>query len=280
LLGQLAFVHYISGVVYELNNEADNALVSYRLAYNLLRDRGEVIPLALKISLAKLSYSLGLNSEYADYKSQFSFDIDNLNYFGNQQQFVFYFDDVISQMKESRLSLWYAPDDVYLSITVPRYEHSQYSEKVAKLDVSSMHLKTETIELLEDRVREDLTDRMPEITSTALVRASAKYALVNNMNQQDPILGAFANVFTLMSEVADLRHWTLLPAGIQIARFSFDMNSDMDSDMNSDVDSDTSHFDLSSYKATQAITTVENTRQIVFVSSLTEKVFTATFSDN
>ncbi|MBL0709771.1 MAG: hypothetical protein JJV99_01960, partial [Colwellia sp.] len=39
LLGQLAFVHYISGVVYELNNEADNALVSYRLAYNLLRDR-------------------------------------------------------------------------------------------------------------------------------------------------------------------------------------------------------------------------------------------------
>jgi len=264
LLGQLAFVHYISGVVYELNDETDNALVSYRFAYNTLNNHSEAIPMALKVSLLKLSHRLGLKDEYSDYKSQFGLGIENLNSSGNQQQFVFYFDGVISQMEESRISLWYAPDDVFLSIAIPRYAYSDYNEDFVKIDVLSTHLETETIELLDKRVRDDLAGRMPAITATALVRASAKYALVHEMNKQDPMLGAFANVFTLISEVSDLRHWTLLPAAIQIARFS----------------SGAHNFQLTSRKATQeVVTTAENTKQIVFVSSLTEQVFTAKFSN-
>jgi hypothetical protein len=58
---------------------------------------------------------------------------------------------------------------------------------------------------------------MPQISATALARAGAKFQTVKELNKQDNVLGAFANVLTIISEVADTRHWSLLPSSIQTA---------------------------------------------------------------
>jgi len=62
----------------------------------------------------------------------------------------------------------------------------------------------------------------------ALARAGAKFQTVKELNKKDNVLGAFANVLTIISEVADLRHWGMLPSSIQIAT-SYDTPSTLHS---------------------------------------------------
>jgi hypothetical protein len=72
--GQLAFVRYLAGVVYELNNEYDSALISYRMALTILtRDNG-TIPLSLRQSLIDLTARNGLNNESKSYQKSFVLD--------------------------------------------------------------------------------------------------------------------------------------------------------------------------------------------------------------
>jgi hypothetical protein len=212
--GQLAFVRYLAGVIYELNDEYDSALISYRMALGILTTRNETIPAPLQQSLIDLTARVGLTDESKDYQKQFR---RGLSKHYTNKQFIFAFDGVVTQMQQAKSTLWWDIDDVYLSVALPKFPRSNYVEYPFYVHSQLGEIETQRIESIEKRAREDLQARMPTISAMALARAGAKFQTVKELNKKDNVLGAFANVLTIISEVADLRHWSLLPSSIQIA---------------------------------------------------------------
>jgi len=212
--GQLAFVRYLAGVIYELNEEYDSALISYRMALGILTARNETIPAPLQQSLIDLTSRVGLIAESKDYQKQFS---RGLSKHYTNKQFIFAFDGVVTQMQQAKSTLWWDIDDVYLSVALPMFPRNNYIEYPFYIHSSEGEIVSQTIESIEKRAREDLQAKMPAISAMALARAGAKFQTVKELNKKDNVLGAFANVLTIISEVADLRHWSMLPSSIQIA---------------------------------------------------------------
>lgn len=212
--GQLAFVRYLSGVIYELNGEYDSALISYRMALTILNERKETIPSPLQQSLVDLTANVGLERESKQYQKTFNLGLSKHH---NNKQFIFSFDGVVTQMQQAKSVLFWDIDDVYLSVALPTFPQNSYIAYHPYIHSVDGEIATQTIESIEKRAREDLRARMPAISAMALARAGTKYQTVKELNKKDNLLGAFANVLTIISEVADLRHWSMLPSSIQIA---------------------------------------------------------------
>ncbi len=212
--GQLAFVHYLAGVIYELNKEYDSALISYRMALKILTRHNEIIPVPLRQSLIDLTARNGLDNESKSYQEKFRLSLSKPH---KNKQFIFAFDGVVTQMQEAKTTLWWDIDDVYLSVALPKFPQNRYVESPFYINSGNGEIVTQTIESIEKRAREDLQEEMPKISAMALARAGAKFQTVKELNKKDNTLGAFANVLSIISEVADLRHWSLLPSSIQIA---------------------------------------------------------------
>jgi hypothetical protein len=214
LQGQLAFVRYLAGVIYELNEEYDSALISYRMAFDILTARNETIPTPLQQNLIDLTASIGLEQESKQYQKSFRLAVSAQQ---ENKQYIFAFDGVVTQMKEAKSVLLWDIDDVYLSVALPKFPRNNYVALTSYSLDGRGEISTQSIESIESRARDDLQARMPKITAMALARAGAKYQTVKELNKKDNVLGAFANVLSIVSEVADLRHWSMLPSSIQIA---------------------------------------------------------------
>jgi hypothetical protein len=220
--GQLASARYLAGLVYELNGERDDALISYRRAYNIMSDRGERIPEALQLSLLNLTKRQGFPKEYDKYSAQFQRDA-RLPAPDEGEWFLFYFDGVVSSKTENRLSVFNAEADTMISVVMPHYYPSQYQPRFLTM-VAETRQRSSIVEHLETRVREDLEQQNAKLLVTATARAVAKYNLVQNAKEQSEFGGLLMNIATVASEQADVRSWNMLPASLQIARMTTKLN--------------------------------------------------------
>jgi hypothetical protein len=223
--GQLASARMIGGLVYELGAEWDNALISYRKAANLINERNHSLPIALEDSLLRMTTRVGIPDEYQQYVAQFgreaSFPNDN-----EAEVIAIYWQGLVSQKQQSKLSI-YAPGlNHFVSIAVPKYKKSSPPVSNSLLSVGQQQTSTELLESVDQLAREDLDAQMPKIIATTLVRVVAKHQIVEQARKQDDknnsgsvaIFGILADIATNLSEIADVRSWNTLPANIQIAR--------------------------------------------------------------
>lgn len=216
LNGQLASTHLLSGIIYEMLDEQSNALISYKLSEDIIKKRQLSVPVGLQQALLRLSYAVDRNGQYADYKkrySGFSTPISN----NASQVFSLYFDSVVSNKIENSLLVPSGNNEQLIRISMPAYPKSNYRMARAKVTDAVSQVSTELIENLEVSVREDLSKEYPSILLLTTTRAIAKYELVSQANEQDSLLGALVNLATVLSEVADLRSWNMLPSTIQFA---------------------------------------------------------------
>jgi hypothetical protein len=223
--GQLASARMIGGLVYELGAEWDNALISYRKAANLISERNHSLPIALEDSLLRMTTRVGIRDEYQQYVDQFgreaSFPNDN-----EAEVIAIYWQGLVSQKQQSKLSI-YAPGlNHFVSIAVPKYKNSSPPFSHSLLSVGQYQTSTALLESVDQLVREDLDAQMPKIIATTLVRVVAKHEIVEQARRQDDknnsgaveIFGIIADIATNLSEIADVRSWNTLPTNIQIAR--------------------------------------------------------------
>jgi hypothetical protein len=107
-----------------------------------------------------------------------------------------------------------------VSLALPHYPPSNYVQQSFTLNIAGRQHRTETIEDIEALLREDLDDESAAIYAMTLARMVSKRQFVKSANDQDPGLALFANIFTILTESADIRSWNMLPSTIQIGRFS------------------------------------------------------------
>ena len=215
-LGQLASARYLAGVIYELNGEWDDALISYRHCYAILQDRGESIPEALQVSLLNLTKRQGFAKEYQDFSGRFGRQAE-LPGKDEGEWFLFYFDGVVSSKTETRISVFDAGVDAMVSVVMPHYPPSTYYPRALSL-VGQGRQRSGIVENLEVRAREDLDAQRAKILAAATVRAVAKYKMVKEAQSKNDFSGILMNIATVVSEQADVRSWNMLPASLQIAR--------------------------------------------------------------
>jgi hypothetical protein len=215
--GQLASARFLAGVVYELNNEPDDAMISYRHAYEIMRERNETIPSALQTSLLNLSWTQGFHDEHERYVTAFGRERE-LPTDSDGEWILFYHDGVVSNKQESRFTLYTPEIDGLVSIVMPKYPPYQYRPRHLSLRSGERWQRTDIVENIEKRAREDLDDKNAALLTAATTRAIAKYHVQKGASDQNDFAGFLATVLTLASEQADLRSWNMLPSSIQIAR--------------------------------------------------------------
>jgi hypothetical protein len=227
-VGQLASAHYIAGLVYELGGELDNARISYRKAANLMALRNMSLPRSLQNSQLAPRSRLGVNEGVEEVA------VDEAVYQYHDQVFlpavspdpnaaeiiVIYWDGVVTSKRGTSTSVWVPSMNQVVSLALPHYPPSNYVQQSFTLNIAGRQHRTETIEDIEALLREDLDDESAAIYAMTLARMVSKRQFVKSANDQDPGLALFANIFTILTESADIRSWNMLPSTIQIGRFS------------------------------------------------------------
>lgn len=222
--GQLAMARYLAGVIYELNREWDDALISYRQAHAILVQRNQMIPLALQDSLLMLARRQGMKEDYQRFSKEFSRDAE-AGMADAGAVFLIYLDGVVSTKAESRISVVAGDDAQFISVVVPHYPPARHINRPLALQVGAARHSTQVIEDIESRARDDLADEMTAIMATATARAVAKYNMVNEAQNQSQMGGLIANLATIVTEQADVRSWNMLPASFQVLRVAVPQGS-------------------------------------------------------
>lgn len=213
---QLASTHLLSAIVYEILDEESNALISYKNAADIIEQNNQPLPLGVKQALLRMSYNLGATAQYSEYKNKFSYlPLPSKN--SKKQIFTLYFDGIVSNKVQKTIVVPSNDREQLIRISMPAYPAKNQFVGSAKVALSEKKITTEVIESVEQLVRDDLSKEYPSILLLTTTRALAKYELVKKGNKQDPLIGALLNIATLITEVADLRSWNVLPSNIQFA---------------------------------------------------------------
>jgi len=220
---QNAFTYYLSGVIYELNGEANDAYIDYKKAFQLSPDC-----IYVQADLLRLSKKLGFQEEYAEWASRFK-DLPKTGYEeepsapsgSGAEVILFYEDGFISQKQQIKLAI--PIHNALVSIALPVYTsqslHTEDTLLVQALDSGNSLGTTSRIVNLDTLAVKALQEQYPIILTRQIARVISKTALSNRAQANSGDLGFIAaSLYNVITENADLRNWLLLPNNIQILR--------------------------------------------------------------
>lgn len=222
--GQLASVRFLGGLVFELNNEPENALIDYRKALQLIDKRNRSVPKALQIGLLRMTLSVGLMDEHQRFLQRFS-DVEFRRRAGAGELILFYWQGVAPLKRQGFISV-YSPELQHnLSLAMPYYEESRGSPTGLRMVAADQSLQTQVLEDFDPLLRDDLEALKAKLLATNLARMVAKHQAVRQGNKENNALGALLNLASILTEAADTRSWNLLPRSLQVARLVVPVNT-------------------------------------------------------
>ncbi|MDX2322507.1 MAG: hypothetical protein QNK26_18140 [Moritella sp.] len=223
LSGLVSSSYYLGGLVYELGDETDNAMISYRQAYQVMQTSKVVIPLVLQDSLLLASKQLGLRSEHAKYVKEFGHDVKALDRDKSQLVLV-YWGGVVSAKQQQYMSV-YAPSLGYnISLALPYYATNYVKPVPWRFSVLGKTAETEIFDDVNLLARADLEAESAAIYAAALARVIIKQTALHEVQKKDEdgLATLLLNITSMVSEMADVRSWNMLPASIQVQRLTLD----------------------------------------------------------
>ncbi|ROS01139.1 hypothetical protein EDC56_1567 [Sinobacterium caligoides] len=217
--GWVASTQYLSGLVYELNREPDNAMISYRRAYKVHQRNHLPVPKALSDSLLYMTSQLGLRDEHRRYQKAFGYRLAARDR-GKASLTVLYWGEVVSHKEQRSLSVFVPDLRENIALALPYYRDHYPRTPSLVIDIAGRRTQTQPLDDVEKLVRADLSTESKAIYARAMARMVAKHMAIQHAQRQDDsgIAAAILNIATTVSEQADVRSWNMLPATIQVAR--------------------------------------------------------------
>jgi uncharacterized protein len=221
---QNAFTYYLSGIIYELNSEANDAYIDYKKAYKLSPRCSYV-----QADLLRLSKKLGFQEEYAEWASRFKelptadYEVEPNGFSGKRgaEVILFYGAGFISQKQQIKLTI--PLHQSLVSIALPAYTkqsvHTEDDLLVQALDSETPLGTTSQVLNLDTLAIKSLQEQYPVILTRQIARVISKTILSNQTQKNSGNLGFIAaSLYNVVTENADLRNWLLLPNNIQVLR--------------------------------------------------------------
>lgn len=253
---QDAFVHALTGLVYDAQKDYNNAFIAYRNAYELYDSvyapqLSVQAPMQLKKDLLRSAYLSGFNSDVMFYEKKFGFSFDKKSITQNKNSVVCFWNNglcpekqqtnisfVISNMGNGyamfsnlelgiRFPFYVGNNNAKMnSLTAMKFMRVSYPKYVSwPLMAGSLQITKDTaaygFDLAEDInliAKKTLLDRMSKEITSMLFRLAVKKISEAEMNKNNPGLGMVMNVVNTLTENADTRQWQLLPAEINYRR--------------------------------------------------------------
>lgn len=219
-----AFVRYLEGMIYEALGEQDNALISYRKAYTVYKEKGAsqypAVPESLKKDLLRLLSYEGLRSEFKSYQKEFGMQeykpaIESSK-FG---ELIVVFNNGLAPIREEASIYIFSPEveqNLRVAFPVYRTERTRLFQPVILVNGKQYNL--ETVEDIDKLARHALEQDMPGIMARATARAVVKYNSQHTAEKNGSLAGLLMTVTNLVTERADTRSWSTLPQEIALAR--------------------------------------------------------------
>lgn len=227
---KLPFARYLSGLVFEFNNQADEALISYRQAYEEYRQVQQAVPLILQQDLLRLTDHLHISDEHQHYLDEFG-KIDWLT----QERFkqstavtVLVFNGLIPRKHSHEIAIQSPNDGQIHRISVPYYEKRRAPVNHADLSSTKNKQSAELLAALDAHAAKALEEDMPAIMLRTLARTGVKNKVMDEAANKNPMLGLALNVATFVTETADTRGWYTLPQQLLISRVLVNANDNPD----------------------------------------------------
>ncbi len=221
-----AAARYITGLIYEGNDEPDNALVAYRKAKQAYEHNGTAsMPMDLKVRLLYLTEKNGLHGEYDQLAREFGSAAvaekdrikENMAK-GLGEIVILASTGLVAHRYENSLMEQDPMSGRVYRIALPGLADA--SDVISRIEFKArkVHALSEPVEDFSVAAERTLDDEMPGLVAKAIARNIAKNAAANEIGEQNAIAGLFANFAAAASESADVRSWSSLPARVHIIR--------------------------------------------------------------
>lgn len=245
-----AFIHLLMGIVYDVNNDVNNAFVAYRNAYEIYqRDYSSLFnfsaPAQLKKDILRTGTLSGMDMQ--QYEKEFGFRYDK-SLEKDAALFCLWHNGLgpvkeemsinFTVLKGSGGNVTFVNEELGLSfnfvttgnqhsdlgdLRIIRVAYPKYIERKNYYSSASIGVnnKTHSFEMAEDVNKIaflSLKQRMLKELSEALLRLAVKKGLEEAVRSQNQNAAALLSVVNAVSEQADTRNWQTLPHEIHYAR--------------------------------------------------------------
>ncbi|MFN4082211.1 MAG: COG3014 family protein [Bacteroidia bacterium] len=253
-----AFAHLLAGIVYDANNDPNNAFIAYRNAYKIYKDDyskkfNTDVPEQLKIDIIRTAYQTGFNDEVAFYEKEFNIKFNPSSLSNKTNAVVFWnngFGPIKTQKSINFTVIPYANHpgwveftnwDLGISIPIkldddnqrkslldlkiirmalPQYQTRNPVYQSATIKVNNQNYQFQLAQNVNAIAYKSLEDRELAELSKGIMRVALKQLLAHQLKQQNQGsgLGLAAQIYGAVSEQADTRNWQLLPHSIFYTR--------------------------------------------------------------
>jgi hypothetical protein len=215
---QNAYSFYLSGIIYEMLGQFNDAYIDYKKAIEIFPDNTY-----LQRDVIRLAKKLNMRDEFEQFKTLYSEVAETLikNNKTNSELILFFEDDFVAQKQQIKIPIPISLRAVTLTaVAFPIYSSKSYSvSPIVLSEKESVLGVTEPICDVNILAIKALKEKVPAIVIRCLIRTSAKAAVAKIAEEKGgPFAALFVSAYNLLSENADLRSWMTLPATIQIMR--------------------------------------------------------------
>ncbi|UXX78636.1 hypothetical protein N7E81_14840 [Reichenbachiella carrageenanivorans] len=250
-----AFIHNLMGLIYDADQDYNNAFIAYRNAYNIYKEDYVTMfavpaPEQLKKDILRTAYLIGFNDELDRFEKEF-----NMKYVPSRNSggdLVFLWNNGLGPVKDEfsinftvvhgesgmvtfnnadmnmSFPFWLDSDDEesngnlsdleFYRVTIPKYNERMPVFHEASLVVDDQTYKLEKAEDINKIAFYSLNQRMGLELSKSLLRLAIKKAAEKQLREESEGWGAALGVFNAMTEKADTRNWQTIPHTIYYTR--------------------------------------------------------------
>ncbi len=214
---QNAYTFYVSGFIYELLQQPNDAYIDYKKALEIYPDNRY-----LQKDVLRLAARLDMREEFDELKGRFP-NVDKLfideNSGGSGELLVLFEEGFVPQKHEIKIPIPISRSGL-VTIAFPIYTEKWSAPVPLQIRTDNERIgSTEPICDVRALAVKALKEKATVIAMRQIVRAVAKGVTVTTAkNNLGELGGLAANIWNIVSESADLRSWLTLPANAQIFR--------------------------------------------------------------
>jgi len=214
---QNAYTFYLSGVVYELNRQPNDAYIDYKKALEIYPENNY-----LQKDVIRLAASLGMHEDVAVLKERFKIlpPAKNSTEKNTEGELLVFFEDgFVPQKQEVKIPIP-VPRVGLMAIAFPIYQEKWTPQNPLNILEKNVQVGvTEPICDFRALAVKSLKEKIPAITIRQVIRAVAKGTATYVAKEKLGFAGQLAmSVYNYATESADLRSWITLPSNAQILR--------------------------------------------------------------
>ena len=246
-----AFIHYITGLIYEATGELNDAYVSYRNALDAYETYHEAFGLAAPAALGRDLRRVEIALDFVDDPGEAVAARDSHST-GDGELIVFSEIGFVPHKVEEEISLpIYEGDDFggkkdrlegvsrkiayrhfkphyageskvkyWLRVALPAYEDVVPRTHTIRVSAAGRQTTTTLAEDLSSIAWQTFQDKQPAILARTVARGLVKYSASVKAKEKSKVLGFIVNLFSAAIETADTRSWVSLPHNVQIGRLT------------------------------------------------------------